>query len=113
MLKGKFEMYQEIDIKLKVAFLEPQLKKSSSILDEELKKVLTLDFPEHEEPILVEEIETSTRNAHLRLRTAVDSRFCDEEITNHIIKRVKELLPMGTNIVATSFREEAEIYGNK
>jgi len=108
-------LYQEIDIKLNIIFLQPQLRLLVGRLDSELKTQLEgrNGYLNQKEPLKVTEIESSINNAHVRLTTSVDARKCDEEITRHITYKVRQYLSMGVvDIEVMSFREEAEIYGN-
>jgi len=108
-------MYQEIDIKLNVTFLQRQLRTNSSYLDTEIKGFLRVEFDEYfvPEPMAVTEVKSSMTNAHIRLTTSVDARKTDKEIRQYIIRKVIDRFRWGIADIEVMFmREEAEIYGN-
>ena len=105
--------YQEIDIKINIIFLERQVRSSTAHLDAELQRHLNRTFPETQEPMRVEEIESAINNAHIRITTSVDMSKDEFEIRCIISKKIRERLPMGIAMIEVlSLREEAEIYGN-
>ena len=107
-------MYQEIDIKLHILFSSPQLRTMNSDLDLEIKQSILREFPLHQDPMTVTEVESSIQDAYVRITASVDIELCDGLIAQHIINKVRKALKMGVSrFKLISLREEAEIYGNK
>jgi len=107
--------YQEIDIKINVMFSQPQVRRMTYELDQEIKQALNREFNKiTPEPMTVEELESSMQNAHIRICTSVDWTLNEPAISQYIINKVIRRLPMGVaSVELISIIEEAEIYGNK
>ena len=102
-------MEQEIDIKINIVFLKPQIMDASK-LDSILENAI-INSKFFMKPT---EIKSAINNAHIRITSSISAELETELIKKLMINEVKKSMPMWIEFAEVlELREEAEIYGNE